>query len=268
MCVTDANAIRRMPFEGHGKILCIAFRPDGRHLVGGQDSGYIRQWNVDCGEEFCPSWMKSSGDVYAVATSMDGRWIVSGDKENKAIIWNAVTHQKAIQLSDHVGPVYAIDVSNDSTRIASGSGDYTVQVFDIVSGTRVIPPLCHTDCVVAVKFSPDGSQIATATSHQQGFVYIFDSRSGDKRHEISIPALPSPPLTPLAWSSDGQRLFVGSPDKIISFDTSTFYRSEWQHPHINKPAIVAHGRFIGVCCEGECILFWDYTSRKQIGSVG
>lgn len=95
--------------------------PDDRHLVAADDSGELRQWSFDRGQEVTRAPMKANGTVYAIALSMDGRWIVSGDSGNKVIVWNADTHRIALQITDHTEYLYAVDISSDSTQIASGS---------------------------------------------------------------------------------------------------------------------------------------------------
>ena len=248
-----------------GQIQCITFKPDGCHLVAGERSGNLRQWKVDSGEEVSPSAMQMTDHVFAVVASMDGRWIVSSDMGKKVVVWSAVTHKIAIQVSEHTGYVYTVDVSNDSTRIASGSADSTVRIFNIISGVRVIPPLQHNDVVVGVKFSPDGSRIATVT-YRRTSVDIYDAHSGNKLFDIPDP-VPSTSFTPLAWSSDGHQVFVASQGKITCFDTSTSSSSEWSiQSDSNYPSAATHGRFIA-CSAGSSVSFWDYTSRKQIGNV-
>ena len=209
--------------------------------------------------------MKASGNVYGAVASMDGRWIVSGDLGNKVIVWNTVTHQKTIEISDHTNYVYTVDVSGDSKRIASGSEDCTARIFDIVSGARVIPPLKHNAAVIGVKFSPDGSRIATAT-YQYTFVGIYDTSSGNKLHEISI-RVTGAPVTPLAWSPDGKQLFVATSGKITHFDTSTSSLSDCLvHGNDRNTAIVTHGQFIA-CSAGSSVSFWDHASWQQIGTT-
>lgn len=259
----DAKAVE-IPNQ-NGKMQAITFKPDGCHLVGAEASGNLRQWKVDSGEEVILSTMTAKGNVYGIVASMDGQWIVSGDLGNKVIVWNANTHKVAIQVSEHTSYVYAVDISSDSTRFASGSQDNTVRIFDIISGVRVIPPLQHSAPVVSVKFSPDGNRIATAT-YQYAFVGVYDTHSGSQLVNIPV-RVTWAPITPLAWSSDGQLLFVGSPGKITCLDTSTSSHSEWliQNGN-NNVAVVVHGQFIA-CSAGSSISFWDYTSRQQIGNI-
>ena len=262
--VTDPKATEIT--NPNGRTRSIAFKPDGFHFMVADASGDLRQWRADSGQEDSPSGVPGvDGSFYAAVVSKDGRWIVSGDTGFKVIVWNAITHQIAIEVSEHTSYIYAIDVSSDSTRIVSGSEDRTVRIFNIISGARVIPPLHHDGPVVGVKFSPDGSQIVTATcSHAS--IRIYDVHSGNNLFNIQV-TVASKLITPLSWSPDGQQLFVASPGKLTCFDTSTSFRSEWPIQNGSKNvSIVAHGQVIA-CSAGSAVSFWDYTSHKQIGSI-
>ena len=239
--------------------------PDDRHLVAADDSGELRQWSIDRGQEVTRAAMKANGTVYAIALSMDGRWIVSGDSGNKVIVWNADTHRIALQITDHTEYVYAVDISSDSTQIASGSQDYTVQIFNIISGARAAPPIHHNGIVVGVKFSPDGTRIAKCTFLRES-VRIHDTHSGNKLFDIPVKVTWAP-ISPLAWSSDGRHLFVGSPGKITSLDTFTSSHSDWPvQNRADNVSIATRGQFIAYSA-GSSVSFWDYTSRQQVGSI-
>ena len=269
MVINDTDAKATEIPNHNGRTQSVAFKPDSYHLVAADASRGIRQWRADSGQEENPSGIipKGKGTIYAAVVSKDGQWIVSGDIGFKVIVWNAITHKIAIEVSEHTHYVYAVDVSSDSTRIVSGSEDRTVRIFNIISGARVIPPLRHDGPVVGVKFSPDGSQIATATyPHASTGIRVYDVHSGSNMFNIQAIVGASKPITPLAWSSDGRQLFVGSPGKITCFDTSTSLCSELPIQKDNTNiSIVAHGQVIA-CSAGSSVSFWDYASRKQIGN--
>lgn len=71
----------------------------------------------------------------------------------------------------------------------------------------------------------------------------------------------------LAWSSDGQQLFVASKGKITCFDLSRSSTSKWSiHENMSDAYIVSNGRFIA-CSAAQSVSFWDCVSRKQIATV-
>lgn len=82
--------------------------------------------------------MQAGSDVRSTVVSQDAR-IVSGEG-GKVIIWNATTHQKALDFTSYAGYVRVVDISGNSTRIAS-AGDDTAGMFSITFGVRPFSPL-------------------------------------------------------------------------------------------------------------------------------
>lgn len=111
---------------------------DESQVVGGYDNGDIRRWKIQDGQQW-GSIMKTGNKVNSVVVSQDGRWVVSGDRE-KVVVWNAVTHKKVLEFSEHGGNVWAVDISSDSTRIASvdGKNGNSVEIRN-TSGDRLLP---------------------------------------------------------------------------------------------------------------------------------
>ncbi|KAI6004539.1 hypothetical protein F5J12DRAFT_913667 [Pisolithus orientalis] len=181
----------------------------------------------------------------------------------KATLWNATTHEKVREFTEHQCLVLGVDVSSDGTKLATAD-NFNVQIISIPSGDR-LHWLQH-DSVVSVKFSPDGTRLATV-SWKQGFrVYSTDDgnilfNSGQSG------GIGSSPCTLLAWSPDGQQLFVANKGKIICYDLAKSSSSEWSiHENQTQPSIASNGRFIA-CSEGSSISLWDCVSHKQIGSI-
>ncbi|KAI6017148.1 hypothetical protein EDC04DRAFT_3144408 [Pisolithus marmoratus] len=210
--------------------------------------------------------MQVGNRVFSVAVSQDGRWIVSGENANKVVVWNAATHRKVLEFTEHGHLVLAVDVSSDGTKIASADW-FETRIFNSTSGIQFFPPLGHHG-TRAVKFSPDGSRFATA-SYDSGFrVYsthngdiLFDSGPDGSTSSQSWEAIP------LAWPSDGQQLFVAAVGRIICFDVSNFSWSEWSIPETQSPvSIASNGRFIAGSA-GSSVSLWDRVSHKQIGSI-
>ncbi|KIK22499.1 hypothetical protein PISMIDRAFT_74737, partial [Pisolithus microcarpus 441] len=71
----------------------------------------------------------------------------------------------------------------------------------------------------------------------------------------------------LAWSPDGQQLFVASYGKIICLDVSKSLSSEWSiHSTTCRMGMASNGRFIA-CAAGSSVSLWDCVSHRQIGSI-
>ncbi|KIO01982.1 hypothetical protein M404DRAFT_720150 [Pisolithus tinctorius Marx 270] len=256
---TDTKQIR---IVSPSDVLALTFAGEGQ-VIGGHYLGGIRRWKIEDGQQQSPT-MGANGIVASLAISQDGRWLVSGDRGKTAIVWNAATQEKAHELKERAGYVLGVDISSDSTNFAIV--DYNnAEIFSITSGIRLLAPVPHTN-VTGVKFSPDGSRFATASETHGVRVYsthngniLFDS--GQKGSSGSWP------VAPLAWSSDGQQLFVASVGKITCFDLSKSLSSEWSiHEDQSRVSIASNGRFIA-CAAGSSISLWDCVSHKQISSI-
>lgn len=204
-------------------IRTVAFA-DERQVIGGYENGYIRRWRIEDGQQEGPA-MKAGNKINSTVVSKDGQWIVSGDCR-KVIVWDGATHKKVLQFAERSGPVWAVDISSDSAKIAPVDGMNGNAEIHTTSGDRLLPPLPH-HYVEAIKFSPDGSQFATA-SYDAGF-RVYDSSDGDILFDSGPEGSTNAPLlhNPLAWSSDGQQLFVAGVRKIICLDVFKSLSSEW-----------------------------------------
>ncbi|KAH0832363.1 WD40-repeat-containing domain protein [Lanmaoa asiatica] len=184
-----------------------------------------------------------------------------------ASVWDGELREKVIDVEGG-NWVFAVDVSLDSTRFATGTGfDKNVSIWSITSGKRLVGPLEHDKPVGGIKFSPGGEHIATAIHSDS--IHIFDSRNGHKLITIQILA-PSffYPITPLAWSNDGQQIFTASDDrKIKSFDASTGSKiaesSILDGNEVESIALAANNKFIAAHTS-HSILFLDTSSLSHI----
>ncbi|KIK41805.1 hypothetical protein CY34DRAFT_84739 [Suillus luteus UH-Slu-Lm8-n1] len=64
--------------QGHGNwIQSMSYFPDGQRMISGSDDKTARQWDLKEGKETEEGW-DGCENVWAVAVSRDGRWIVTG----------------------------------------------------------------------------------------------------------------------------------------------------------------------------------------------
>jgi WD40 repeat protein len=250
---------------GDGLIWSVAFDSDGMQLLSGSRDG-VRRWRVADGQEL---GNRMPMNVYAVSVSRDGKWIVCGTSEG-ASVWDAKTHEKAIEVEGTVF-VGAVDISPESTRLATATGqsDNKASIWNIITGERLVGPLQHDNAITGIKFSPNGKHIATAVRDDS--ICVFDSRNGDQLVTIKTDIPHWSPMTPLAWSYDGQQIFVASSArKIKSFDVSTGSQLAEFQVHgdgkVESIALAANGKFLATYAN-RSILFCDTSTLTQIGPV-
>ena len=210
-------------------------------------------------------------DLNAISVSMDQKWVVCGT-EDGASVWDGEIRKKVVEV-ERGERVYSVDVPPDCTRFATG-GYNKASIWNIATGERLVGPLEHGGDVKGVKFSAEGARIATACGDSDsGTIRVFDSHNGDQLISIKNPISGGYPLTPIAWSMDGERVFATAINsQIKSFDASTGSQlTEWnihqnQNPDCISIALGANTKFIASCA-APFVSFWDTSTQAQVGIV-
>jgi WD40 repeat protein len=151
--------------------------------------------------------------VLSVAFSSDGKYIVSGSRDNTICIWDA---EKGNIVSGpfegHTYSVWSVAFSPDGKYIVSGSDDNTICIWDAEKGNIVSGPFeGHTNSVVSVAFSPDGKYIVSGS--RDNTICIWDAEKGNI---VSGPFEGHTDyVNSVAFSPDGKYIVSGSLDNTI-----------------------------------------------------
>lgn len=76
--------------------------------------GDTHRWEIQEGWRL-DSTMQVGNGILRIVVSQDGKWIVSGYQGGKAIVWNATTHGKALEFTEHRDEVAAVDSISQPT---------------------------------------------------------------------------------------------------------------------------------------------------------
>lgn len=206
--------------------------------------------------------------VFAIATSKDGDWVVTGTTDGFAT-WNLVQNRIERYL---IGGVRAIDISSDSKWVITGSDDYTADVWDLSTGERHpgLGPLRHDYCVMGVKFCPCGKRVATAA--HLGFIQIYATSSGQKL--FTIPTIVSSSFVSnftFAWSALSPRVFAVSQGQIKCLNSNDGSLVSWwsidvSNGHSSHVALSPNSKIIAYSVNNN-ILLRDTVTCKQVGDI-
>lgn len=98
--------------------------------------------------------------VFDVKFSPDGKLIATGGGDGMIRLFDGLSYEPTLTISNHSDWVTAVAFSHDSTKLASASRDKTAKVFDLTKrGEMIAGYLDHNDPVHAVAFHPDGDKI-------------------------------------------------------------------------------------------------------------
>jgi WD40 repeat protein/serine/threonine protein kinase len=93
--------------------------------------------------------------------SPDGKHVLSGGDDNRAILWDSETGAILQTLDGHTAGVTSVAFSPDDARAITGSRDNSVKVWELRSGKELLTLKGHSQEVTGVCFSPDQKTVLT-----------------------------------------------------------------------------------------------------------
>ena len=93
--------------------MAISWSPDSKKIASGCKSGQIRLWNPETGKQIGKTLVGHKQWITGLAWEplhKDGsaRRFCSSSKDTNVIIWDSVTHQKLVTLSNHQSSVSCV----------------------------------------------------------------------------------------------------------------------------------------------------------------
>ncbi|MBO9999636.1 MAG: hypothetical protein J7641_11635 [Cyanobacteria bacterium SID2] len=170
------SAIDRGLTTGHrGRVDALAFSPDGEILASAGADGSIILWafDRDTGQRQRQHVLSEGGErpgvrdaspINALAFSLDGRTLVSANRDRVLQLWDLQSGQCQQVLQEHAGSVTDLAVCPDGKTIVSGSADGTVKVWNVSHGCSIATLSDSNDAVMAVAVSPDGETIVSGNA--------------------------------------------------------------------------------------------------------
>lgn len=108
---------------GNGQLHAIASLADS-FVIGGAD-GVVRSWDQVTFE--ARTLYEHSAAVRSLATSADGRLLLSGDSDGGIRVYSLPSGRALAELTGHHGPVEALAVTADGRQAVSGGADRSVR---------------------------------------------------------------------------------------------------------------------------------------------
>ena len=142
-----------------GKLRDVAISPDSSLLatVGNDKLLTLRE----TGSRAIVESFTHPANIEAVAFSIDGSRIVTGDVEGVCRVWQRGRSEPLLTMRHHLGAVRALAAAPDRQTLASAGDDRLIHLWDLETGAEMFRIAGHTQRVNALEFSPDGTRLAS-----------------------------------------------------------------------------------------------------------
>ena len=159
--------VRGFDTNGRQRVLCMASTMKARHALMGRESGELRLFDLESGNELpvqAPGDRpKHRGEVTAVALAPEGDRGLSAGLDGTLRLWDlrgrGMEGAPSRLLKRGLGRVNALAISPDGRRALSASDpDGTIRLWDLDKGYETHYLRGHENDVTALAFSPDGHQ--------------------------------------------------------------------------------------------------------------
>ena len=204
---------------------------------------------------------QENAQVYSVAFSPDGRFVLTGSSDNTAVLRD-INSGRNLFTWGSFGSVYGVTFSPDGRYLLTGSYDKSAVLRDTRTGL-VVHKWNHDGPVYSVAISPDSRYALTGTLDKSAT--LRDIRSGNVihtwKHGLAVNAV--------AFSPDGRYVLTGSTDKsAVLRDVKSFRTIQtWSHDAaVYSVAFSPDGRFVLTGSSDNTAVLREVSSGKVVNT--
>jgi WD40 repeat protein len=214
----------RVTLPHHGRVLAVAYSPDGQTFLTGSMDRSAQLWDAATGQPLGPP-LAHDGEVQAVAFSPDGKTVLTGSKDKMARRWDAATGKLIGRPLPHPDAVWRVAFGADGKTLLTGSGDpfdnrsplkpSEARLWDAATGAPIgwLPHLAPST-LRAVAFSPDGKTILTGGGDRSGQARLWAAATGKPLGE---PLAHPEAVLAVAFNPDGKTAATACQDGTVRF---------------------------------------------------
>ncbi|MCB9898355.1 MAG: protein kinase [Planctomycetes bacterium] len=204
--------------------------------------------------------------VDALVFSPDGARLLSGGKDGRLLLWDALDGTLLREFEGHDILLYAAAFSPDGARLASGGDDGTLRLWDADTGTGHVVGDAG-DAVTQLAWSPDGRRLAVVRDRApRDAIELLDV--ADERVTATLTGHAGDVLA-LAWHPSAERLAsAGRDGTIVLWDGASAQRVLTLRPGepVTSLAFDAAGERLFSCLEST-VMVYETARPEELAAV-
>lgn len=211
------------------------------------------------------------GNVLAIAFSLNGEILATGDDKGEVYLWQATDGQLLLTLKGHTAQIKSIKFHPNSQILISRSQDQTVKFWDVNTGQTLRTLQQYTSQVLSVCFAPNGQILISQA--RDNTVNLWDVDTGQclttLQENISQ-------IHCVAVSLDGSILATVSSDEFIRlWDTKTGECLLTLYGHTERVQCMAfspsstlkNGEILATGSADRCVKLWDIKTGQYLETL-
>lgn len=211
---TERKLLLSLPItDGNSASYGIGFAGDGVVTCGGDSKAKLTTLpavdGTGGGGTTVRSYLGHSDKVYTLATSADGKTLVTGSKDKTVRVWDVATGKQTWSFQGHLGIVTAVAIRPDGRQLASGGDDGSVKIWPLSPADEHRSFTDATEPLWTATYSPNGDKFAAAGADK--VVRVYDASTGKLLKPLSGH---TKAVTALAFLP-GDKLATAAGDKLV-----------------------------------------------------
>lgn len=137
------------------------FHPDNNRVLSKRGKAAFN-WVARSGKE-SGIYRALQYDFWSAVFSKDGKFLLTGTNEGKAVLWNLLRDEPAAEFGGHGSAVLSVALSPDGKKVLTGSTDKTAILWNAEDGSQIRKLQAGEGSIVGVDFTQDGKLAMVAS---------------------------------------------------------------------------------------------------------